>query len=309
MARPLRPGATGPVAAALPFPSRLALPIAAALAAILAWPTAAEAQRQRVTSAEISFGIYALGAKGVEISLSTRRAAETVQVVETEMRTAGMLDWAMRFSLTGQVMARLDEGRLRPLRYAIDSDGTWSKRITRMTWREDGLPIVDMLEPPVEEEDREPVSLEQMRGTSDPTTALIARALRGGAEPPCSGMDAIFDGRRRYNLHYTALGPDWVKPHNRSAYSGPAVKCQVKIEPVAGYTRQYLAEWSAKDEEPTQVWLVQPDGYDAWLPVQLEGGFRLGAASGWISGARLNGREWLAPLGPIRAEIPREITP
>jgi hypothetical protein len=264
--------------------------------------------RQPVHSAEVTFGVYALGSKGVEMRLATKRGESAVQV-DTAMKTAGMLDWVMSFTMTGQVVARIDGAQLRPMLYVTQSDGNWSKRATRMTWDKDGQPIIDMLEPPNETDDREPVPESLLQGTSDPTTAMIARALRGGAEPPCTGMDAIFDGRRRYNMHFTPIGPDWVKPHNRSAYSGPAFKCQVKIEPVAGYTRTYLAEWSEKDEQPTLIWLVQPDGIDAWIPVQLEGGFRLGSAMGWISGAKLNGKEWLAPLGLIRAEIPRDPSP
>ena len=136
----------------------------------------------------------------------------------------------------------------------------------------EGLPVTEVI-PPNDEDDREEVPDALKLNTMDPNTAMIARLLRNDAqsgEPPCDGMDAIYDGRRRYNMHFTPLGPDAVQPHNRSAYSGPAFKCQMTLEPLAGYTRKYLAEWSEKDEQPTIIWLVQPPGFTAWVPLSTQ---------------------------------------
>lgn len=274
-------------------------------------PRAAADSEEMLRAAEISFGVYALGAKSLDIGMTLRRDSDSLQI-DTAMRTAGMVDFATRFIMNGQALARISDDRYQPVQYVTDSDGRWSKRITRMSWGNDGLPVTEVF-PPNDEDDREEVPDALKLNALDPNTAMIARLLRNGAqngasagEPPCDGMDAIYDGRRRYNMHFSALGPDSVPPHNRSAYSGPAFKCQMKLEPVAGYTRKYLAEWSEKDEQPTTIWLVQPPGFTAWVPVQLETSTRMGSARAWISAAKLNGRQWLAPLGPIRAELPRD---
>lgn len=266
---------------------------------------------ERVHSAEISFGLYALGSKAFDLALGLERRSDSspdAVRIDTAMRTQGFLDLLMSFELTGQVTARWQDGRMLPVRYRTESDGSWSKRSIRIAWGADGLPVAEV-RPPNDEDDREPVPDSLKRDTIDPTSAMIARALRPGAEPPCSGHDQIFDGRRRYNLHFEPVGPDTLRPHNRSAYSGPAFKCRVRTEPLAGYSRKYLAEWSERDEQPAHIWLARPRGADAWLPVQIEGGFRLGSVSGWIAGARINGRTWLEPLGMIRAEIPVPVTP
>lgn len=267
-------------------------------------PRAAADAAQRLHLAEINFGLYTFGAKGMDVTMTVRRQDDSLQV-DTAMRSAGLLNFATRFTMTGQLAARIEGERYLPSRYASDSDGTWSKRVVRMSWGSDGLPVATV-EPPNDEDDREDVPDALKRNTLDPTTAMMARLLQAGAATPCRGSDAVYDGRRRYNTHFTLLGPDTVPPHNRSAYSGPAIKCQMKIEPVAGYSRKFLAEWSEKDEEPVTVWLVQPPGYTAWVPVQLESTSRLGAVRAWISSAKLNGRAWLEPLGLIRAELPRD---
>lgn len=265
-----------------------------------------DSRHSDIRQAELGFSLYALGAKGLEMKLTLRRDAEDLQV-ELAMRTAGMVDWAMRTAMTGQSAARIgQDGRVMPVRYVTDSDGAWSKRLTRMSWGADGLPVAEVF-PPNDEDDREEVPDLLKRDTLDPTMAMVSRVLRGGATPPCSGSDAIYDGRRRYNMHFSAIGPEMLKAHNRSAFSGLAFKCMIRLEPVAGYSRKYMAEWSEKDEQPTYIWLTQPPGFDAWLPVQMEGSSRLATASTWITGAKLNGRDWLAPLGFIRAEVPNTV--
>lgn len=265
--------------------------------------TAVPAISAQVRRADIGFSLYAMGARGMDMQLTMRRDTEDVQV-ELAMRTAGMVDWAMRMVMTGQSAARIgQDGRLQPVRYITDSDGTWSKRLTRMSWGADGLPVAEVF-PPNDEDDREEVPDLLKRDTLDPTMALVSRVLRGGATPPCDGSDAIYDGRRRYNLHFAPLGPETLKSHNRTSFSGVAFKCTVKLEPVAGYSRKYMAEWSEKDEQPTRIWLAQPPGFDVWLPVQMEGSSRIATATSWITSAKLNGQDWLKPVGFIRAEIP-----
>ncbi|MFN3399372.1 MAG: DUF3108 domain-containing protein [Ferrovibrio sp.] len=257
----------------------------------------------QISRAEIGFSLYALGAKGMDMQLTLRRDTADVQV-ELAMRTAGMVDWAMRMVMTGQSAARIgQDGRLQPVRYITDSDGTWSKRVTRMSWGADGLPVAEVF-PPNDEDDREEVPDLLKRDTLDPTMALVSRVLRGGATPPCEGSDAIYDGRRRYNMHFAPLGPETLKAHNRTSFSGVAFKCLVKLEPVAGYSRKYMAEWSEKDEQPTHIWLAQPPGFDVWLPVQMEGSSRMATATSWITSAKLNGQDWLKPVGFIRVEVP-----
>ncbi len=267
--------------------------------------TAVPASSAQVSRAEIGFSLYAMGAKGMDMQLTMRRDTVDVQV-ELAMRTAGMVDWAMRMVMTGQSAARIgQDGRLQPVRYITDSDGTWSKRLTRMSWGADGLPVAEVF-PPNDEDDREEVPDLLKRDTLDPTMALASRVLRGGATPPCDGSDAIYDGRRRYNLHFAPLGPETLKSHNRTSFSGVAFKCTVKLEPVAGYSRKYMAEWSEKDEQPTAIWLAQPPGFDVWLPVQMEGSSRIATATSWITSAKLNGQDWLKPVGFIRADIPSQ---
>src|SRR5690606_5522746 len=260
-------------------------------------------------SAELSFGVFALGAQGLDIVLRLERENGTLQV-DTAMRTTGPLNLLMKFESKTLVAAQVHDHGLQPIHYLMESDGRWSKRSIRMTWGPDGLPqAVVQPSPEDEEHDREPVPDALKYNTLDPITAVATRALRGSSEPPCRGSDRGFDGRRRYNLHYRPVGPEELKPHNRSAYAGPAFRCMTWLEPVAGYTRSWLAENRDAEQRMTHIWLARPPGTAVWLPVQIESSFALGSSTGYIAGARLNGRDWLEPLGVIRAEMPQNIVP
>lgn len=286
----------------------VSLAVAAGLSPTTAAQPAGGKADDVLRAAELRFGVFALGAKGLDVVLDVQRENGTL-LVETAMRTSGALNLLMRFESKARTAALVRNEGLQPLRYLIESDGRWSKRVLHMTWGPDGLPQATVDPEPEDDGDREPVPDALKRNTLDPMTAVAARALRGSTEPPCSGTDPVFDGRRRYNLHYKPVGPEELQPHNRSAYAGPAFRCIVWIEPVAGYTRSWLAENRDAEERPTHIWLAQPPGAGLWLPVQSESSFTLGSSTGYISGARLNGREWLKPLGPIRAEIPKDISP
>ena len=88
-------------------------------------------------SAQLSFGVYALGAKGLDVVLDVQRENGTLHV-ETAMRTSGALNLLMRFESKAKVAALVRDDGLQPLRYLIESDGRWSKRSLRMTWGPDG---------------------------------------------------------------------------------------------------------------------------------------------------------------------------
>jgi hypothetical protein len=263
--------------------------------------------RAPLRQATLEFGFYALGAKAFSVKLDLQRDDDAV-TVDTSMQTFGLVNFLMSFELTGHIAARLRDGRMLPVRYITNSDGTWSKRSARITWDADGMPVAE-LQPPVDQDERDPVPEALKRGTVDPASAIVGRALRGGDTPPCTGSDAVFDGRRRYNLHFAPVGPVTLTPQDRSAYAGPAFECTMRLEPVAGYQHGDEANVRAIEQRVTRLWLARPPGIDAWIPVRIDSEISLGNTVGWIAASSLNGRTWLVPLPPVRYEVQRPNTP
>jgi hypothetical protein len=259
-----------------------------------------------VHEARLEFGFYALGAKAFNLRFGLQRDSDAL-AIDTEMQTFGLVDFLMSFAMTGHAAARIRDGHMLPVRYSTHSDGSWSKRSIRISWDAEGMPAAEVT-PPIDQDEREPVPDALKRDTTDPITAIVARALHGGDDPPCGGMDAIFDGRRRYNLHYAPVGPAVMAQEDRSAYTGPAFECTVRLEPVAGYRRDD-ADTRSIEKRITRLWLARPPGVDVWVPVRIDSTLSFGSITGWIAGGSLNGRTWLAPLPPIRYEVQRPNTP
>lgn len=264
---------------------------------LLAQPALIQAARaeDRLQNADLRFGIYALGAKAFDVDMKVARGSDGLSVASA-VRSTGAANLLLRFRMQSDLAVRqAADGHLSPLRYASQSDGSFSKRTIMILWGADGLPT-SVVEPPAEVDDREPVLPEQTRDTFDPTTAVLARALRRDTAAPCEGSDRIFDGRRRYNLHYQAAGMERLEAHNRSAYAGLALKCRLRFEPIAGYSRKYMDQTRKLEDEVTEMWLARLPGQPIWLPVRLRSAWMLGEVGGYVTATSINGRQVLKPV-------------
>lgn len=304
----------------LPRPVSSVMPLASMVLALswaMAWGAAPAARAfDRV---ELAYSVYGLGTKAFDMQLGIQRQGDKLN---SEMRaeSRGLVSLVMNFRMTGEGSGQLKRGEapglarggdlleIAPLHYASLSAGSQQRR-TEMVWGPDGLPRVSV-EPPPEKDDRKPVPPELQFGAIDPTNAALARSLVPATAAPCAGMEPIYDGRRRFNLHFTALDMQELAPNGRSAYRGPALRCGVRFEPIAGYSEKYLAKTRDLSKQTAYVWLARPDalpgrGADGkwaagrgefWLPVKVSAEWLLGEAQGHINGARVDGHDMFPPI-------------
>lgn len=271
-------------------------------------PQSPSLQAPGLQAAEMSFGVFTLGGKAFDIDMQLAREADGLKVV-SGVRSTGPANLLLRFRMESELrLAFGPGGNVSPLRYASYSDGSFSRRTIVMIWGPDGLPQTSV-EPAAAADDRDPVLPEQTRNTFDPTTALLARALAQETAAPCTGSDQIFDGRRRYNLHYQPAGMEVLPAYQRSAYAGLALKCLLRFEPIAGYSRKYMENTRKLEDETTEMWLARPSGQPIWLPVRLRSAWMLGELGGHIQSASINGREVLKPVDPVAPPAPPNIAP
>src|SRR3546814_14438646 len=89
------------------------------------------------------------------MKLDLQREGDAI-TVDTGMQTFGLVNFLMSFEMTGHVAAQMQGRRVMPLRYRPDSDGSWSKRSTRIVWDADGMPSAAVL-PPTHQDEPDPV--------------------------------------------------------------------------------------------------------------------------------------------------------
>jgi len=214
------------------------------------------------------YEIYTGGFKSLTIQARATSDDRTYGV-EASLRTTGVIDWILRYAQ--KVEGRGETGGAAiasPLRYVADGTFFGTHRISRVDFQRDGS-ISTTLHPANEEDDRTPVPEALKQGTLDPLSVFIAlnraAAGRGG---PCHDTVPVYDGRRRYNLVIEDDGIGAVEKTDYTVFSGPALRCKVHMERLAGFQRN-----PRFNNQPPRVSIVYVARFGErgwWLPVRLE---------------------------------------
>jgi hypothetical protein len=224
-------------------------------------PAAADAVSAR-------FEIYTGGFKSLTIQARASLDDDTY-AVEASLKTAGVIDWLQRFAQ--KVEGRGETGEsvaARPLRYIADGTFFGTQRTSRLDYQRDGT-IAAVHHPANDEDDRTPVPEALKRDTLDPLSVFIAlnrAAARGGS--PCQGRVPVYDGRRRYNLVIEDDGISAVEKTQYTVFSGPALRCKIHMERLAGFQRN--PRFSSPPPRASIVYLARFGERGWWLPVRLE---------------------------------------
>lgn len=246
-------------------------PILAALLLLAAPPAAGAAEDLRL---DLTFAIYATGLHLVTLEANTAIGGDGY-TMRARLKTEGMADWLTRFTQDAISTGTLVDNKPTPQRFHTLSDGRFGRRVIELLWDEAGAVRVAQLDPPLGAEDRTPILPETLPGAIDPSTANMLRALTATTGAACTGSSAVFDGRRRYNLHFTPAGEVTLAPSSYAAYAGPAQKCDVRFEAVGGYLRREVENTKLAESRAITIWLAEGVDRRAHIPVRLE------VESGW----------------------------
>ena len=214
------------------------------------------------------FEIYTGGFKSLTIQ-ARATADDRTYGVEASLKTTGMVDWVLRFSQKAEGRGETGETpSAQPLHYVADGTFFGSQRTSRLDYHHDGT-VTTVLHPANDDDDRTPVPDALKRGTLDPLSVFIAlNRSAAGSGSPCAGKVPVYDGRRRYNLVLEDDGVGAVEKTQYTVFSGPALRCKVQMERLAGFQRN-----PRFDNQPPRVSIVYVARFGErgwWLPVRLE---------------------------------------
>ena len=218
---------------------------------------------------DLSYAIYASGAHLMTLD-SHSVLGGGAYAVDTDIRTEGLANWLTRFTMKGQSAGALRGGEVQPVLYTADTDGRWGRRVSGLHWTGSEVRVVRQ-DPPVEEEPgRGKVAPELRKGTIDPMAAIVLRALRETTPEACAGTARVFDAVRRYDLNFTPAGAETLRPTRYSAFAGDTIKCEVRVVPIAGYSKALAAETEKNTAEAITLWLAESVDPRLRVPVRLE---------------------------------------
>ena len=243
----------------------------------------------------LQYTIYAGGLKVVDVSVNYSIGSKDYSI-SSMAHTRGMWEdlvpWRNMISSHGTVRAGYD---LRPQSAKYDSVWREKLRSVEMSFNTAG-DISTIAQPPHKKDSRTEATAQQIRGALDPLTALV-EVMAKGASHGCTGQLPAFDGRRLYNLVLTNKGEETLQPNEYSLFSGKAVRCEVRFEPVAGFPEKETKAgfWTAKDNtdkrNPLIIWLAQLAPTQPTVAVRVQTTVSLGTII-----AHINHADVVAPL-------------
>lgn len=210
--------------------------------------------------------------------------------LNSELRTRGLTDLFFRSVIRSHSAGRfapetasaaIPAPKPLPRSFETASDGRWGARRVTIDYA-DGDPRQIAAEPPYNRDNRTPVSDVLRRATVDPQTAALLSIAAGASERSCGGSVPVFDGRRRYNLNFTYLGTDELRPGKQGFYAGPAVRCRLVYERIAGFDEAYAREHGDGREHEVTIWIAAFADGRLHLPVRMMADTRFGKALGHL---------------------------
>jgi hypothetical protein len=125
---------------------------------------------------------------------------------------------------------------------------------------------------------KDPPSPKLTNDTTDLLSATLAVMMEAAKTGECKGESDVFDGSRRFTLHFKSLGTEVLEKSRYAPFAGKAMKCTVEITPKGGKWHEKPRGWMSIQEQgrakgtlPT-VWLAKAPGAadtDPAFPVRI----------------------------------------
>jgi hypothetical protein len=230
-----------------------------------------------VHSATLTYQLYTAGLHPLDFSVELALEAGRYDVA-VRGETKGLIDFFVRWVSHSVTEGQLLNHRPQPQLVRMLNRFHGTPRRVSIDYAT-GAPVASV-EPPPTQDDRDPVTPEQQKGTIDPVSAVLDLAERVAHGEGCGATERVFDGRRRFDILVGDLGMQMLDRNSRSPYAGMAQVCDFTIDKIAGFNRRPSTGSGYDTAQPEKV------VYRSWsmpllpglpaLPVRIRGEGSLG---------------------------------
>jgi hypothetical protein len=231
-------------------------------------------QKHKLT---LKYDVYAGGFKALNASLEMdldKKAYDMALQAETQGFIGSLFPWKGAYATSGHA----EKGILIPTVYTERSLWRQSLKVTEMDYAPNGKILKSTTQ-----EDGGKITVNRnidqnlSHDTQDLLTGTLAMLQSVKNTQRCEGKFPVFDGKRRFNIALTDEGVDYIAPSRYSRYSGDAIRCTLKVEPVAGFKKTDAKRgWMAVQNHtegynklPT-IWLARMPDSGQMVPVRME---------------------------------------
>ena len=224
--------------------------------------SAAAAEKSRVL--KLDYAIYVGGFRTIDINLNTTLSPDRYDI-KLDLKGDGLLDWLFKWTMRASSAGQIKQGMIRPREAGHNSVWRGKKRSVRLVFPDKGFPTATVLPVP-KLDDRKPVPPEERLATRDLAGAILSYLMASGVKNSCARSEPVFDGRRRYNLVFENEAKVSLRKNTYSPYSGPALRCTLKLEKIAGFrTKTTRSRWVS--EGSARIWIAR--AFDGALPIMV----------------------------------------
>jgi hypothetical protein len=224
-----------------------------AAACMLIAPARAETYRLNYEAAVL--GVVVLGTASYEVTANANRYA-----ARANLRTSGLARLFDQTQITAASTGSLSGADIAWTRYDISH--SYSNKFRRIQLNRGGAGVTAEITPTYGNMGSPAASAAQQRGSYDPLSGVFALGRQVGAARACRGSVLVFDGRQHYRL---AVAPNSQGTFNGGGYNGPAVSCQFRYEPIAGFSDNF----DRSRVPAAEAWFALPEGASFAPPLRI----------------------------------------
>jgi len=228
--------------------------------------------------------IEMFGTAGLHVATNHTIVEETAgrYAITTDVESRGVGALFVELTSHSEVRGKLTGTALLPQAYIgeVHRNGVISR--SRVDYAPDGTVTAESIPPP---ETHTPVTAPLMRGTVDQLTAFLMIERQLAARGSCALMISVFDGRRRYDLHFDDVAPGGARSF-ASSVSSQTQACRMRREALAGFRDE---SGRTEGAYAGTLWFARLVQGDMLIPLEMEFSTEFGTVTGQLAEVRGRG--------------------
>jgi hypothetical protein len=238
--------------------------LATVIAAAWLATVSAHAETYRLNYEAAVLGVVVLGTASYEVTANANRYA-----ARANLRTSGLARLFDQTEISASSTGSLSGANIAWTRYDISH--SYARKFRRIQMNRGAGGVSAQIDPSYGDMGSPATTSAQQAGSYDPLTGVFALGRQIGAARACRGSVLVFDGRQHYRL---AVAPRSQGTFNGGGYNGPALSCQFRYEPIAGFSDNF----DRSRVPAAEAWFALPDGAGFAPPLRISVATPLGQA-------------------------------
>jgi hypothetical protein len=217
-----------------------------------------EGARAQARSASVSYDVYTGGFQILELDADISLDAGSYDL-SARLRTRGLMSTLFPWEQANRVAGTTTAPFPAPLRFEQRGVFRGKERSVEIAYRDGRIAGLAVAPVGADDNDREPVPIDDVAGALDPLTGIVALLLRLEAGGSCDGRYDGFDGRRRFTMELVDRGSEAIEVPGARGGPGTTRVCDFVYRQTAGYARRVT--WGPdRQREPREgrVWIGDP---------------------------------------------------